>query len=328
VKEALYYEKLDGKKVKCLLCPHFCVIADGKRGSCRARANQDGVLYATTYARVTSAAMDPIEKKPLYHFHPGTVILSLGTVGCNFKCDFCQNWQISQADAPTQEMTSQQAVQIARQQGSVGIAYTYNEPLIWFEYVMDTARLARENGLKNVLVTNGFINPEPLEELLPLIDALNIDLKSINPAFYKERCKGALEPVLKTAARCRKDAHVEVTNLIIPGYNDSDDDFTGLADWIADNLGDDTPTHLSAYTPRYKLGASPTEPATLLRAHGIFTKRLQFVYIGNVMLPEGNVTKCRNCGAALIARAGYRIQIRNLSGNKCELCGAENNIVN
>jgi len=328
MKEAAHYEKLDDGRVRCRLCPHNCAIADGERGRCRVRVNSGGVLYSEIYERVTSVAMDPIEKKPLYHFYPGTYILSLGTRGCNFACDFCQNWQISQADAPLQELTTERAVEIALRERSVGIAYTYNEPMIWFEYVLDTAKIAREKGLKNVLVTNGYINPEPLEELLPYIDALNIDLKSINPAFYKERCKATLKPVLNTAVRCKKDAHVEVTNLIIPGHNDSDDDLIGLRDWIFDNLGSDTPTHLSAYFPRYRLNAPPTPEATLLKAREIFAEKLDYVYVGNVMIPGSSDTHCNKCGAVLISRTGYHITIRNLEGTRCGVCGAENNFRN
>jgi len=327
VKEALYYEKLGDQKVRCLLCPQSCRIAEGETGFCRGRRNREGTLYAETYGKCTLIAMDPIEKKPLYHFHPGAHILSLGTMGCNFACDFCQNWQISQASPLLQDITSADAVESARRDGSIGIAYTYNEPMIWYEFVLDTAKLVRENGMKNVLVTNGFINPEPLEELLPHIDAMNIDIKSINPEFYKERCKGKLGPVQATAKRAVESCHIEITNLIIPGHNDSKLELGMLADWILNNLGEDTPVHLSAYFPRHKLQAQPTNGETLTQAYEIFAGRLSYVYVGNMLLSVGAETNCRQCGATLIARRGYQIDIRNLDDGKCGVCAAENNIV-
>ena len=325
--EALYYEKLDGGAVCCHLCPHECNILPGKAGICRQRVNEDGTLVSRIYGRVTSAAMDPIEKKPLYHFHPGESILSLGTNGCNFACLPCQNWSISQEDAHTRPLPPGQAVRTARESGSFGIAYTYNEPLIWYEYVLDTSRLARQSGLKNVLVTNGFIRQEPLAELLPFVDALNIDLKSIRDEFYRKVCKGRLGPVLETARAAKKAAHLEVTNLIIPTHNDSDHDLTDLADWIRDHLGPDTPTHLSAYRPCYRLNAPPTPPETLRRAYRIFSERLDHVYLGNLALDVGSDTTCPGCGAVVIRRRGYSTQVVGLDGGKCSSCGAGLNIV-
>jgi pyruvate formate lyase activating enzyme len=327
MKEALFWEKGGDTKVQCRLCPKNCAIADGKHGYCRARENHGGTLYSIIYERVTSVAMDPIEKKPLYHFHPGSKILSLGTRGCNFGCLFCQNYGISQEDAPLQEIKKEWAVEAALREGSVGIAYTYNEPFIWYEFVKETAILAREKKLANVLVTNGYVNPEPLEEILPLIDAMNIDIKSANPEFYKKICMGTLEPVLHTVKRSREVTHVEVTNLVIPGYNDSDQDLHTLAAWIADNTGPYTPTHLSAHFPRYRLNAGATPESTLLRAYEIFSKRLKYVYVGNVRLAQGSTTFCRVCGAIQVERAGYQIQIRHMGADgKCKQCGTENNI--
>ena len=325
--EAMYYEKLDAGQVRCLLCPHLCLIQAGRAGICRQRVNEDGTLKSRIYGRVTSASMDPIEKKPLYHFHPGKQILSLGTNGCNFGCLHCQNWSISQEDGRTQILSPQQAVDMAAESKSFGIAYTYNEPLIWYEYVLDTSKLAHERGLKNVLVTNGFIQPEPLAELLPFIDALNIDIKSIRDEFYKEICRGHVGPVLETAKTAKGAAHVEVTNLIIPTYNDSDRELTDLADWVHGNLGEDTPTHLSAYVPRFELSAPPTPPETLERAYAIFAKRLQHVYLGNVTMGTGSDTLCPNCGATLIERHGYSTSVTNLDANACKSCGEEQNIV-
>ena len=326
-KEALYYEKLDGGRVRCKLCPHSCTIADGKTGLCRVRRNEGGTLYSLMYGQVTSVAMDPVEKKPLYHFYPGRAILSVGTVGCNLGCLFCQNYTISQMEAATRALTSEEVVQAAVAQDSIGIAYTYNEPFIWFEYVLETAKLAREKGLKNVLVTNGFVQQEPLKELLPYVDALNVDIKSIRPEFYKKICRGQLEPVLETCKTAVKSVHVEVTNLIIPGHNDSDEDFEKLAGWIAENLGRQTPTHLSAYFPCYKMTAPPTPLSTLEHAYDIFATHLDYVYLGNVRSSKGSNTMCRSCKATLIERVGYNTRIVGMRDDgTCAKCGAENNV--
>ena len=327
MQEARFYTPRPDGGVQCALCPHTCVIADDKVGICRVRKNVGGKLYSLIHGECTSVAMDPVEKKPLYHFFPGTSILSLGTNGCNFACSFCQNWQISQQNTQRQRLPSEQAVAVAAQRHSVGIAYTYNEPLIWYEYVIDTARLVRERGMKNVLVTNGFINPEPLAELLPYVDALNIDIKSIRDEFYRTLCKGRLAPVLETAKAAKQSAHVEITNLIVPGQNDSDADLTDLADWVAAHLGEDTPVHLSAYTPRYQLQAQATPVPTLERAFDVFSSRLRFVYIGNVLGSRGSNTHCHSCGSELITRIGYSIQITGLRGAVCARCGADNAFV-
>ena len=327
MKEAAHYEKLPGGDVRCHLCPHECRIPDGKTGVCHSRSNRGGVLVSDIFEQVTSVAMDPIEKKPLYHFHPGTSILSLGTRGCNFACEFCQNWTISQGDAPTQSLPSEAAVAAALREGSVGIAYTYNEPLIWFEYVLETARLARSRGLANVLVTNGFLMPEPFDELLPHVDAINMDLKSIRPDFYKRLCHGRLEPVLANAVTAAGRTHLEVTNLIVPGHNDTPEELGELAAWIAEHLGPQTPTHLSAYFPRCRLQAPPTSLETLEAAYGIFSQRLAHVYLGNVRTPRGANTLCHQCGATLIERRGYATRVVGLRGNRCSACGAGNCIV-
>ena len=328
MKEALYWEKLGDTRLQCHLCPHHCRIADGKTGICRVRLNKGGTLYSRIYGKITSAAMDPIEKKPLYHFYPGSEILSLGTKGCSFKCSYCQNYEISQGDPVLSDLPPAEAVRLALASNSMGIAYTYNEPLIWFEYVLDTSKLAREKGLKNVLVTNGFINREPLTELLPHIDALNIDIKSIKEDFYRKLCKGKLAPVLEAAKLASKHAHVEITNLIIPGYNDTDEELEELAQWIAEDLGKETPTHLSAYFPRYLLRAQATPAELLYQAEDIFKKHLRFVYIGNVLSEKGSDTLCPSCGGLLIERRGYRARSSGLEGTRCAQCRARTNIVN
>jgi len=282
LKEALYWEK-SGDKVHCLLCPHDCKIVSGLTGVCGVRRNIDGKLYSLVYGETTSVSLDPIEKKPLYHYHPGENILSLGTKGCNFKCPFCQNWAISQdLEAQTQKITSRWAVDKAKECKSFGIAYTYNEPFIWYEFVLETAKLAKKEGLENVLVTNGYVNAGPLEEMLPFIDAMNIDLKSIDDEFYRKYCKGTLEPVLRTIKRSAKTCHVELTNLVIPGSNDSEEGFIRLVDWIYNNVGAEAPLHFSRYFPCYKLDQPLTPEETLERAYRIAKKKLKNVYLGNI----------------------------------------------
>ncbi len=284
MKEAKFWSKLDDDKIKCELCPNFCAISPGKRGSCGVRINKDGILYSEIYGEITSLALDPIEKKPLYHYHPGECILSIGTKGCNFHCGFCQNWTISQESLSTtaEKVTSEYLVKKAKETKSFGIAYTYNEPVIWYGFVYDTAKLAKENGLENVLVTNGYINQKPLDEILPLIDAMNIDLKSMNEAFYRNICKGKLKPVLETALRAKSRCHIEITNLIIPTLNDKEEDLKKLVDWIADNLGVETPLHFSRYFPCYKFDIPPTPLSILKTAERIAKSRLKHVYLGNV----------------------------------------------
>lgn len=283
MKEALYYQKLEANKVQCQLCPKRCLIAPGKTGFCRVRRNIDGKLISEIYGQTTSVALDPIEKKPLYRFHPGTFILSLGTRGCNFACPYCQNWSISQdPDAFTQPITTDEIIRQAKEVRSIGIAYTYNEPIIWYEFVLDTARVAKKEGLKNVLVTNGYINSEPLKELIPFIDALNIDLKSIEGSFYRKYCNATLQPVLETIKEASKSAHVELTNLVIPTLNDTEANFAKLRDWIFENLGPEVPLHFSRYFPCYKMRIPPTPLKTLEKAREIAHQLLKYVYLGNV----------------------------------------------
>jgi len=282
-KEALFYERLEDKKIKCVLCPQSCQISEGKTGFCHTRQNIDGKLYSLNYGQITSIALDPIEKKPLYHYRPRESILSIGTKGCNLKCGFCQNWSISQdIDTPTQRVTCEEIIKKARDCHSFGIAYTYNEPLIWYEFVLDTAKLAKKEGLKNVLVTNGFVNPEPLKDILPFIDAMNIDLKSIEDDFYKNVCKGSLAAVLETIKQVKQSCHIELTNLVIPTLNDSESNFQKLVNWIHDNLGKEVPLHFSRYFPCYKFDIPPTPLSTLQKAKEIAEKKLKYVYLGNL----------------------------------------------
>ncbi|MBI4379077.1 MAG: AmmeMemoRadiSam system radical SAM enzyme [Nitrospinae bacterium] len=320
--EALYYEKLGDKKVRCILCPHYCIIKPGKVGICMGRENKDGVLYAKTYAQTTSIGVDPIEKKPLYHFYPGTDILSISPNSCNLSCKFCQNWQISQVEVPTQYLSPERAVASAKENNSVGISYTYAEPLMWYEYILDTAALARREGLKNVLVTNGYINKEPLLELLPLIDAMNIDVKSMEDSYYRKICSAKLEPVLKTVEISQKYCHVEVTNLIVTTLNDTDELYHKLTDWLA-SVNPNIPLHFSRYFPNYKISLPPTPFEAMKRARDIAMKKINYVYIGNVSQVEWNNTYCHNCKNIVISREGYFVIEKNYHGGKCNLCGAD-----
>lgn len=320
-KEARFYEKRDDQKVQCGLCPNHCVIAQNKSGTCGVRKNKKGTLYSMIYGETSSIAMDPIEKKPLYHFFPGSSILSIGTVGCSFRCQFCQNYTISQnPDHPTKYYTSKDLVRYARENNSVGIAYTYSEPLIWYEFVIDTCREAHRAGLKNVFVTNGYINQKPLLELLPLADAFNIDLKSFNEEFYKKYTGGKLQPVLDTIREIskHKDIQLEITTLIIPGFNDSPEEMEELTDFIL-SLSPDIPYHLSAYYPMYKFNAPPTSRTTLSSLKEIALKKLHYVYLGNV--GGDSNTYCSNCGSALVERTGYFIRIAHYKNGKCTHCG-------
>jgi len=328
LREALHYQKDEGNRVTCLLCPHRCSLKDGARGFCRARKNEGGRLFSLNYARCTSYALDPTEKKPLYHFYPGSYLLSLGTTGCNLKCGFCQNWTISQSDAETVRITPEDAVEMARagrRRGvpCVGIAYTYSEPLVWYEYVMDVSRLARAEGLVNVLVTNGYICEEPLRELLPYIDAMNVDVKSMDESFYAKVCKGDPGPVRRTVEIAReRGCHVEITNLIIPGYNDSDEIIERLVDWVA-SIDARMPVHFSRYFPQHRFSDPPTPVETLSRARRIARRRLDYVYIGNVWGVDGADTECPGCGRTVIERAGFSVRAHGLEGNRCADCGTE-----
>ncbi len=283
-KQAMYYKR-NNMKVQCFLCPHNCVITPGKHGTCRVRKNIDGELYSMNYGRVTSIALDPIEKKPLYRFYPGKLILSVGTFGCNLKCSFCQNWTIAHDDPSTVEITPSQLVKQAEKymhQGNIGIAYTYNEPSIWYEFVYEASMLAKKKDMVNVLVTNGFINREPLEDILPFVDAMNIDVKAFNHSFYKDICKGSLENVKKTVEIASKKCHVEVTTLIIPGLNDSMEEIGDMARWLA-SVSPEITLHLSRFFPNYRMGEVPPTPIeTLYQARDIAIKYLKYVYLGNV----------------------------------------------
>lgn len=319
LKLASYFESLDNGYVRCNLCPNRCILALGQIGLCKARKNIAGKLYSVVYGKLAAVHIDPIEKKPFYHVLPGSKSYSIATSGCNLSCKFCQNWSISQKfsdEVETKETTPQQVVEEALNSGSKSIAYTYTEPVVFFEFMLETAKLAKEKGLKNVMHSSGYINQEPLLELVPYLDAANIDLKGMTDKFYATYTQnGKVEPILETLKTLKQHGvWVEVTNLLIPSANDGEEDIKKLVLWIKDNLGEETPLHFSRFFPLYKLeNLIPTPRETLLRAYEIAKKTgLKYVYLGNIDIPEGNVTLCPN-GKAAIRRQGYFITENNLT---------------
>jgi len=330
MREALYWEPLDKNRVRCKLCPLNCIIDEGQRGSCRVRKNIGGKLYTLNYGKVSAIAADPVEKKPLFHFWPGSCALSIATVGCNMHCKHCQNWEISQSDESfpyLHDMTPEMVVAIAKRYSCESIAYTYNEPVIWYEFVLDTARLARKEGIYNLLITNGYINEEPFRELAPYIDAMNIDIKAFSDEFYmKIASVPSGEPSRRTAVIAKKDygIHVELTYLIIPTLNDKEEEIRAFARWVVENLGDDTPVHFSRFFPHYKLMHLPPTPIeTMDMAYRVAREEgLKFVYIGNVPGHPGENTYCPNCGKPLIVRYGFEIAEYHITPDgRCEYCG-------
>ncbi|MGQ9730849.1 MAG: AmmeMemoRadiSam system radical SAM enzyme [Candidatus Zipacnadales bacterium] len=327
-REAEYWTP-EGDRLRCNLCPQRCLIAPGKAGRCGVRRNEGGTLIARTYGVVTSVNLDPIEKKPLYHFYPGSWIVSIGSWGCNLACLFCQNWQISTGEVPGHDLSPEAAVQLAersRAQGNIGLAYTYNEPMIWFEYVRDTCQAAHERGLKNVLVTNGEIELEPLRELLPHVDAMNVDIKAMSDDFYRKLCSGPALPPRRTVEEAVGRCHVEVTNLLIPGHNDAPEQVAALVDWLA-GVSDRIPLHFSRYHPAHKLSVPPTPLESLARASEIADEKLKYVYVGNVQLADRSDTHCPACGATVIVRRGFSVTQTRLAGSRCAQCGSEVDLV-
>jgi pyruvate formate lyase activating enzyme len=324
---AAYYERCDDV-VRCVLCPNHCRIPNGGVGVCGMRKNIGGVLYAATYGEVAAAALDPVEKKPLYHFFPGRPIFSIGGWGCNFKCSYCQNCSISQFEAPTRRMSPDDVARAAVADRSLGVAYTYNEPLIAIEYVMDCCSRVRRRGGKNVLVTNGFVDPGPLDDILPFVDAMNIDVKAFNEDFYHRLCRGALAPVLETVRRAAGKTHIELTTLLIPGENDAIPEMEDLAKWILDACGPRVPCHLTAYFPSYQMHRAATTAAHLSHARDIFLDYLPYVYAGNVSVPGGSDTKCVECGDIVIARRAFDADLSGMNPDgSCARCGADNNVI-
>jgi len=328
VSEALLYSKQSDGSVICQLCAHRCVIRPGRRGICWVRENRGGTLVTLVSDRVIGVNIDPIEKKPFFHFLPGSFSYSISTVGCNFHCLFCQNWEISQwprehvGQVPGTPTTAAEIVASARATGCESIAYTYTEPTIFFELALDTCRLAAEAGLKNLFVTNGYMTAEALEVVAPVLDAANIDLKSFSDSFYRKVCSATLGPVLETVRRMReRDIWVEVTTLVIPGRNDSDEELGKLARWLADT-DRNMPWHISAFYPAYKmLDVPPTPPHTLSRAASIGEAAgLRFVYIGNVPGDRWENTLCPECGRQLVQHRGFAVLAQCLVDGRCPSC--------
>ena len=329
MKEAMFYERQSGEKVRCTLCRFHCLISDGDRGICHVRENRSGTLYSLVYGKLCAAHVDPIEKKPLFHVMPGSTSFSIATAGCNFRCLHCQNYSISQVgrnDGISGRVTTpQDVVQLAIDNNCSSISYTYTEPTIFFEFAYDTARSARAAGLRNIFVTNGYISTEALSAIAPFIDAANIDLKGFSETFYRDVVHASLPEVLKSILEHRKHGiWLELTTLVIPGHNDSDGELRGLADFIVTNLGVDTPWHVSQFYPTYKLTTQPRTPvATLRRARDIgFAAGLRYVYEGNVPGEGSESTWCPSCKKLLIKRSGYTIEGNWIRNGACPDCGA------
>ncbi len=320
IREARYYTGGRDGAVECLLCPNHCVIADGAEGRCGLRRNSGGKLLAESYGNTVAAAMDPVEKKPLYHFMPGTDILSIGQNGCTLTCDHCQNWRISQKKAPVRYLSPEDLVSLALRENSVGVAFTYTEPLLWLEYILDVIPLLRARKLKSVLVTNGYLNEEPAREIVEAADAFNVDLKSIRNEFYRAWCGGSVEPVKRFIELAAAHSHVEVTNLIIPGLNDSAGEIDELSSWLA-GVSKDIPLHLSRFFPQHRMSdRQPTQPSKLEDAYHTARRYLDYVYVGNIFIEGTEDTICPECGEKVIRRSGYSVEIAMERGG-CPACG-------
>ncbi|MCK9206426.1 MAG: AmmeMemoRadiSam system radical SAM enzyme [Salinivirgaceae bacterium] len=322
----MFYQKVK-RKIQCLICPHQCILQEGKAGICGVRYNIGGRIRNKQQGLLSSMAFDPIEKKPLYHFYPGAEILSLGGFGCNLHCNFCQNWQISQVaeldHLHGKIFTSAEVIAKALERPSnIGVAFTYNEPTVWFEFMHEVASLAKAHGLKTVMISNGYINSAPLEALLPLIDAFNIDLKAFTENFYYEMAGGKLAPVLESLKLITNyKKHLEITNLIIPNKNDNPEQFIEMVQWIRKELGKDTVLHLSKYFPRYKQNIHPTPEDTLTQFYELAKKELHYVYLGNFHQSRYSSTNCPECNQVLIHRNGYKIQCEPaFDGKYCPNC--------
>ncbi|MAG50835.1 AmmeMemoRadiSam system radical SAM enzyme [archaeon] len=326
MKEASYYKKLKNKIVQCQLCPRFCTIKEDSKGNCGVRINKNGNLYSLVYEKPCTVHVDKIEKKPLYHFLPVTNIFSIATAGCNLHCLYCQNWEISQCkpeEISHLDLTSEEIVKKAIEEKCKSISYTYTEPTIAIEYFLDIAKLARKNKLKNIIVSNGFINKEPLKDFCKYLDAANIDLKSFDDKFYKELTTASLKSILNTLKILKENnVWLEITNLIIPKKNDNIEEIKKMCTWIKDNLGENTPLHFSRFFPMYKmLNIKPTPKETLLKAKEIALKTgLKYIYIGNINIENSENTYCSKCKKLLIERMGFTISQNNIKNGKCT-CG-------
>ncbi|TLM72096.1 MAG: AmmeMemoRadiSam system radical SAM enzyme [Actinobacteria bacterium] len=327
---------VEGDRLRCGVCPHACLIAEGREGYCGVRRNEGGRMVPLTYGLISSIAADPVEKKPVFHYFPGTQVLSLGSVGCSMRCGHCQNWSISRAgpddlgDAHT--LTPERAVEMARSYRCPGVAFTYNEPVIWLEYVVDVARLCRERGLFTIMVTNGYITTEALDVLGPLIDVWRVDVKGLTAEQYRRLCKvTSPEPVFAAAERAarRWGMHVEVVTNVVPGVNDDEATLRGIAAWVRDALGVDTPWHVTGFVPYLEFADTPpTSAETLEHARLIGREEgLRFVYVGNVSVPGGEDTVCPNCGVVAVRRSGYMVRERATASGSCAACGTSLNLV-
>ncbi len=326
--EARYWEREADGRLRCTLCPRDCRLAEGQAGFCFIRKNVEGRMISLGYGHSTGFAVDPIEKKPLNHFYPGTSVLSFGTAGCNLGCRFCQNWDISKArltERRSEVYTPREIVNLAVETGSPSIAFTYNDPVIWAEFAIDVAKEAHARGLKTVFVTAGYVREEAREEIFAHMDATNVDLKAFTEAFYSKVTLSHLSPVLETLEWLAKETQVwtEVTNLMIPGLNDDQEETRALAEWVLGHMGADVPLHFTAFHPAFKmLDRPPTPPATLTRARAIAREvGLRYVYTGNVHDLEGQTTYCPGCGAAAVERDWQAVRSYRLKGDACERCG-------
>ncbi len=325
--EARFYRKLPQRKIECTLCPRRCVIDDLERGYCGVRENQGGTYYTLVYGKACSANIDPIEKKPLFHYLPGAKAFSIATVGCNVMCKFCQNWEISQAnvdEVKAFDLPPQQVAAVAAQRRCEVIAYTYTEPVVFYEYMYDCAAAGRRAGVRSVMISNGYINPEPMRELCRVLDAVKIDLKAFNNRFYKELVSGELQPVLDTLVLLKKEKMwTEIVYLVIPGKNDDPGELREMCGWIKSELGADTPVHFSRFHPQYRLTNVPaTPPEVLRRARQIgLQSGLRYVYTGNIPGDEGENTYCPRCGKVVIRRFGFSVLERTLKNGACASCG-------
>ncbi len=326
--EAMFYKSRQDNKVKCQLCAHNCLVKPGQSGVCNVRLNENGKLYSLIYGFPITENIDPIEKKPLFHFQPGTLSYSIATAGCNFRCEHCQNYSISQLplierSIRGQKSSPEQIVQRAIDSGCSSIAYTYTEPTIFYEFALDIAVLATESGLKNIFVTNGYINPEPLKKIKPYLHGANIDLKSFSDDFYRKICKAKLQPVLDSIKLYyQMNIWIEITTLVIPSLNDSAEELNKIAEFIA-GIDRNIPWHVSAFFPTYKMiDKEPTSPQILMQAREIgLQKGLKFVYTGNIPGQDGEKTFCPSCGKEIISRSGYSISNIEIDEGKCKYCG-------
>ncbi len=335
--EAMFYEKLPNSRLQCHTCQWRCTIGVDKLGVCRMYQNKDGVLYNLNYAQVSSLAADPIEKKPLFHFFPGSLAFSLGTLGCNFHCKHCQNWEISSPETRVpwrrcQEIQPQSAIELAKRYQCDGIAWTYNEPGIWFEYTLDSAKLSKKNNLYTVYVTNGYLTPEALDTIGPYLDAWRVDIKGFSDAFYRDLAKvKRWREILEVTKRAKAkwNMHIEVITNIIPTMNDDDEQLEGIASWIRDELGELTPWHVTRFYPHHHMTHLPPTPvSTLEHAYDIGRKAgLKFIYTGNVPGHQNENTVCYSCGRLVVRRFGYQTEVVGLEESKCKFCGAELNFI-